>query len=119
MAPMIIVLLFFMFKDGMRFLKFFKTFYEIFNELNREMNLFMMNFSQARRIDYSCLKEREKIYEYYIKVHPYFSNKLLDYLEANIKDVEGEYPNDELFKISKNENHDRLAKLELKWRKLE
>jgi hypothetical protein len=61
----------------------------------------------SREYIYNCFKQMEGL--------PFAQSRLLDYLELNIKEVSGDWPQKEFLKITQNQYLTRLAKMEEKW----
>lgn len=73
-------------------------------------------FNETKNINFAKLNEREYIYETIKGIRfEYNRNKIIDYLENEIKEVKGEWPNKDLFLINSPFLSTRLAKLEERW----
>lgn len=69
-----------------------------------------------KKINFKRCNERPYIYETIASFRSrYFVNKFLNYLEFNVDQVIGEWPDPELFNNTRNETVTRLAALEEKW----
>lgn len=71
-------------------------------------------------INKTRLINREYIHTCMTKLEDYkfYQEKLISYLETEIKEVKGEWPDDELLKVSNDSIKIRLARLEEKWLKI-
>jgi NACHT domain len=82
------------------------------------------DFLKARKIyksiDKSRCNQREYIYKVFIKLRPSnFTDKFLNYLEANIKVAYGNWPDESFLHVRNGAWFIRIAKLEERWREAE
>ncbi len=71
-------------------------------------------------INLGSLVSREKIYESYILLDSFkfYQDRLISYIEANVKEVSGQWPDQEFLNVSNDSFKIRIAKLEEKWLRL-
>jgi hypothetical protein len=75
-----------------------------------------LDYLKYKKINFKRCNERPYIYETIASFRSrYFVNKFLNYLEFNVDQVIGEWPDPELFNNTRNETVTRLAALEEKW----
>lgn len=70
---------------------------------------------EFRQIDFNRCNAREYLSKILPKLNRYYKRKLLQYLEANVKNVTGHWENETILKIDDSDETSRLAKLEEKW----
>jgi ABC-type oligopeptide transport system ATPase subunit len=75
-----------------------------------------LDYLKYKKINFKRCNERPYIYETIASFRSrYFVNKFLNYLEFNVDQAIGEWPDPELFNNTRNETVTRLAALEEKW----
>lgn len=73
--------------------------------------------SVYKAIDFTALHNREAIYASFFelgKFH-YWQSRLISYLEVNVKNATGDWPDPDFLNLTSDKNITRLAKLEAKW----
>lgn len=73
-----------------------------------------------KNVNFDKLNEREYIYEVFtlLNASTDLQNKILRYLETNVNEVIGNWPDENFLVISENQQIVRIARLEEKWLKL-
>lgn len=85
---------------------------EGFNDIVKWFNSIFIYY----KINYRNCCKREYIYFIYFSLSEDYQKRFLSYLENNVSQVDGEWPNQDFLQAKKG--HIRLAKLEEKWRGL-
>lgn len=87
------------------------------------IDAYVVNRKVYKQIKFNQLNNRAYIYECYMRLSSYedsiyWCDKFITYLELNVENVSGEWPDKSFLKITESRYLIRLTKLEERWLKI-